>query len=168
MPYTPYTWQIGVGGATPIDKTNLDHLETQYDAAITIVRKTADQIVNNSNVVKNDDDLFFAIGANETWVVKFYLDSSTSVGADIRFDITAPALATIKTKIGYGFSTTLTASVLITAGVMNAGGGVINFSVVVINGANAGNIQLQWAQTTAEVSDTKVLEDSYIVAHQLV
>ena len=54
---------------------------------------------------------------------------------------------------------------------MGAGAGVgvmIVINAVVINGATAGNVQLQWAQNTAEVSNTKVLANSCICAVKLV
>ena len=38
---------------------------------------------------------------------------------------------------------------------------------VISNAGTAGNLQLQWAQDTAEVSDTRVITDSYILAHRL-
>jgi len=39
--------------------------------------------------------------------------------------------------------------------------------LVYIGGGAAGNIQLQWAQGFADVSDTKVLANSFIIAHKL-
>ena len=173
MPYTPYTWQIGVGGATPIDKTNLDHLETQYAEAIVSVVKTADQTVNNSVVLVNDTHLLFAIAANEVWIVKYYIAYISSNVADIKFHSTIPALAAkVAYEMGFGYLTNNSLAVIHGAAAQILFGGMnadkyAHFYEIIINGANAGNVQLQWAQVNAEVSDTKVLEGACIMAHKL-
>ena len=38
---------------------------------------------------------------------------------------------------------------------------------VIVNGATAGNVQLQWSQKIAEATDTKILANSFIMAHKL-
>jgi len=175
--YTPYTWEIGVGGGTPIDKTNLDHLETQYDAALTSIHKTADQIVNNSNVLVNDTHLLFPVGANEVWSVFLYCRVLTTAAADFKYAFAVPA----------GGSLPFTANHLF----MTWGGAFLNnilsreFAVqqqpavqatvdwvllvwgVYIGGANAGNVQFQWSQQAAEATNTTVYKDSYIIARQI-
>lgn len=37
----------------------------------------------------------------------------------------------------------------------------------VVNSTNAGNVQLQWAQNTADASDTKVKAGSWLVAYKM-
>lgn len=204
------------GGVPPIDKDNLDHLETQYDESTTdltahktnavapgvhrwtanklllgagaaanptevdwvnglIVRKTADEIVNNSIVLQNDDELLFAMGANEVWEVTLLL---------INYSPSAVPLMSLGTSLPVG--ATLHGVVLyqnaagtdqVNTGIIEGAIGTIyavnsircrfSLKAVVINGANAGNFQLQWAQGVATVENTTMKANSCLIAHKL-
>jgi hypothetical protein len=140
----------GGGGATP-------------------VVKTADETVNNSAVLQNDDELLLAVGANEDWVIDLYLIIETTGVADFKWAFTVPTGGVIKGVLA--FASTIvefdaTAAKLVLFGFDTAGAGYW-VRLRYIGGANAGNIQLQWAQNTAQASDTKVLEGSYILCHEL-
>ena len=142
-------------------------LTHNIDPRIRIVRKTADEIVNNSNVVQNDNELFLPILANQIWVVKFALLCISDGAADWRFGVTGPALATgafnTKGRIGGLFDA-------LNGQVSGNSVGTIELEVIevlVVNGANAGNIQLQWAQSVAHVSDTTIYEGSGLLATRL-
>ena len=59
------TWTEGKlkrGAGDGVDPTEID-----VPAAATTVYKTADEIVNNSTTLQNDDHLLLALGANEVW-----------------------------------------------------------------------------------------------------
>jgi len=126
------------------------------------ILKAADQIVNNSTVLVDDTHFQFAIAANEVWLLEYDLLTVTHTTSDIKFDHDVPALCT-----GYhgGISTAAATwwSTAIGAGAPVAYGTATTHSllrVIVINGANAGNCKLQWAQGTTQVFDTKVLQNS--------
>ncbi len=54
------------------------------------VTKTANQTVNNSAVLQNDNELLFTIGANETWVFNIDFSAISQTTPDIKFAMTAP------------------------------------------------------------------------------
>ncbi len=140
-------------------------------AAITRVRKASDETVNNSTVLINDAALKFAVGANAVWAFTILVYQSSSAVADFKCALTSPAGATVvATAIGLATDGTNSINLYnLPAGLAFMGGaGAINPVIhgIIINGANAGNLQLQWAQSTAEVSDTKVLANSCIIAHE--
>ena len=49
--------------------------------------------VNNSTALQDDDDLTFAIAANETWHVRMPLIVTTNTAADFKLMIDVPAAA---------------------------------------------------------------------------
>ncbi|MBU2051451.1 MAG: hypothetical protein KKH61_21080 [Gammaproteobacteria bacterium] len=179
MPYTKHNW---VSGET-ITEALMDHLETQYDEAIRSVLKPADETVNNSAVLQDDDDLKLALLANEKWLVDLFLMFTGDAAADLKIQFTAPAGAVVYwghigsgSQLGvktWGFGDTgntpflyLLADVspMGTAGASVSGA---RLTALVINGANAGDFQLQWAQNSATVADTKMLAGSCLIAHKL-
>lgn len=146
---------------------------------IELVRKTVDEIVNNSTTLQNDDVLKVALAANEAASFLFQIFSESSAVADIQYAITVPAGATLiwSKASGVGVSptggvqpfTTITASGTAQADV-GAGAGdkrAVTIIGTVVNGATAGDLQLQWAQNTAEVSDTKVFANSILLAFRV-
>lgn len=136
------------------------------------VRKTSDETVNNSAALQNDDDLLMALAANEVWAFEAYLIYTTPATPDIKFAFTVPAGATLQ----WGTVAYDSAGVLVQVDVSASGTSKdfvdgTSYSIfiqgVVLNGANAGNLQLQWAQNTMNASNTKVLTGSYLIGHQL-
>ncbi len=157
-------------------------LELGFPAAARyIVRKTADQTVNNSNTLQNDDELFLAIGANEIWELELTLLLKASSGdSDFKLKFAYPVGCTIRWGSvghettwpwnGVGTGSAPTAIFVETDsaqfGSMNGETGLI-LRAIVVNGANAGDIQLQWAQNTGTAEDNKVLKNSYLIANRL-
>ena len=136
----------------------------------TFVRKTADEIVNNSTTLQNDDALLAALAANEVVAFQCAIHLTSGVTPDIKVAFTVPSGATLRwgmvgnadpsinqTSVGASGTGILAQ----TAGV--ALPGHILLSGTVVNGANAGNLQLQWAQNTADASDTTVLANSWLL-----
>jgi len=142
----------------------------------TVVRKTADETVNNSAVLQADDELFIAIGANEIWLLQFYLlQKSVSTASDINFGFIYPANCKIYWgPLGYwnGVDTSSSpATCRIESDGSNRGCAnstqVLCYIALVVNGANAGTVTLRWAQNTATAEDTKILANSCLIAHKL-
>ena len=150
----------------------------------TIVVKTADQTVNNSAVLVNDNHLFKAIGANEIWLLDLYLlQKSVSVDSDFKAGWSYPVGCLIYWGVprfqatnvmgvwscGKAAASTIgiyretntqdIASNNITTG--------LHLIAIVVNGANAGNVNFMWAQNVAIVENTKVLANSVLTAQQL-
>jgi len=144
--------------------------------AVTLVRKAVDEVVNNSDVLQDDDELKFDIGANEDWEAVFILlNISVSDTPNMAVGFTVPGGATFYCYIitmatgGTGFVManlpragiphTIDAETTIT---LNA---IIR--IIVVNGATPGVVQLQWAQGSATAEDTTMKENSLLMAHKL-
>lgn len=136
--------------------------------ALTTINKTANEVVNNSTTLQNDDQLLFTVGANETWSFRFVVQANSPIAAGIKFAITAPSGATCQvafidqqtasSESGIGCaiaSTSLTGT---------GNNEVYEIVGTIVNGSTAGDVRLQWAQTTAIGSNTTVLAGSYLTA----
>jgi hypothetical protein len=125
------------------------------------VRKASDETVSNSTTVQSDDEILFPVGVNETWIFTIFLLYSTSGVADFKHQFSVPSGTA-------GRHETIGGEAAI-ASPLTTGGGASSRSItgVIRSGSTAGNITLQWAQNTAEVSDTKVLADSVLTAHRV-
>jgi uncharacterized membrane protein len=147
---------------------------TAGESAVEIVYKSAGETVNNSITLQNDDDLLFAVGANEKWHFFLYLIYTSSAVADFKFAFTVPATGALQ-RITAGLVGALTGETGVlteqdgTAVLTLAGAGAYRVLLAWYrySGGNAGNIQLQWAQDTQEVSDTIVSNGSHIIAFKL-
>lgn len=147
-------------------------------ASSTTAYKTADETVNASTVLQNDDHLALTVAANEVWRVQLQL-LLNAVGdntPDWKFGWTLPAAATFywalpdTTAWGSTDATPnpaqLSTTGTLTAASKNAPHGVLIFGTY-IGGANAGTLQFQWAQNTSTASDSKLLIGSCLVATKL-
>jgi hypothetical protein len=146
----------------------------------TIVRKTADEIVNNSITLQNDDHLLLAVAANEIWLVELHLlFISASINSDWKFGWAYPSGCSvywgpfIKTPTYWHTSVTTNAPEVLlkeTDTISRGSDAVIAgaiFHAIVINGATAGTLNFRWCQNTATVEDTKVLANSCLIAYKL-
>jgi len=142
-----------------------------------IVPKTADETMNNDIGLQNDDHLFFAVLANTVWVITFLLRSTDAAGASLRVACTLPAAGAMY----WVRSGDIAALAAATDGMtpvdatvalrLNNGGAPEKWHYLYclyIGGGNAGTVQLQWAQFTAQVGNTVLLQNSYLIAHEVV
>ena len=142
---------------------------------VRVIRKTADQtLTQNTTVLQDVTDLVFPIAVNEVWEITLYLLYTSGVAPDLHMRVTLPAGGEA-VFVCINKSTTLVHNVyLMEEGLTFAMGGegaaVRNFSLwkgVITNGGLAGNVQIEAAQDTADLSDTVVLENSCIIARRL-
>lgn len=135
--------------------------------------KTSAQTVNNSTVLVSDSQLFVTVAANTSYVFtgRFLYTSSTT--PDIKFGFTYPVLATATYTL-YGIAAggaTLGAFHQTETSVGALEGGTTIACTMTGSwtiGANAGTVQLQWAQNTANASNTQVLAGSFLELVQVV
>lgn len=144
---------------------------------VVMAYKSADETVNNSAAMQDDDHLSFAIAANEVWAFDIYLqvDNTASVTPRFKFQMTVPASATGSLRASgdntgavdgsttgansatatgvIAFTATITAGIVITG--------------VIINSSTAGTVHLQWAQNTAAAFNTIVKKGSWLRATKL-
>jgi hypothetical protein len=125
-----------------------------------IARKTADQSVTSSTVMVNDNHLALTVAANEVWLCQFFLLYQAGTTGDIKIGFTYPtageiafdtawpaAGGTIAEQTWYDTSSP-------TPEVSGFGDGanrhVWPIFGVYTNGANAGTLQLTFAQQTSD------------------
>jgi len=141
------------------------------------IYKTADETVNNSAALQNDDHLLFAVNANEEWIFKIALFiTAVNMAADLQLDLTCPAAGVV--RFGQDDAAMSTGGVT-TAGIWAVGGGTLQFGAAMadnmivkvtghyLGGANAGNVQLRWAQAAAHASDLTVARGSFLQAWRI-
>ncbi len=140
------------------------------------IRKDADETVNNSNVLQNDDHFVFALAANEVWAFFGMLRARVCAASDIKFTFTAPVGASggfLDASAFYSaFPNSILAETAFATTRTNMPVGDIDGHIfvwgIVINGGNAGNLQFQWAQDSAVAENTTIKVDSYLELTRLV
>lgn len=146
---------------------------TGYEAVglFTPIRKTNTQTVNNSATLVDDSVLKIPIGKNEVLRFAFTIFYNSNTTADFKFTFVGPSGATGRIAVG---ARTLTdgsiggGGAFALAGAVTCGGLGFEASIVgtvtIANGTTPGNVQLQWAQNTADASNTTVLANSNLSA----
>lgn len=142
-----------------------------------IVRKSANEVVNNSSTLQDDDHLLLALAASEVWRFECNLFYDSGTTPDIKFAFTFPAGATLY-WVNYGDDATgtnstgnavITASAAVRHSFGNGVGSVRHMLImgVIANDTTPGNLQLQWAQNTLNASDTTLRANSTLMAWKL-
>jgi hypothetical protein len=134
--------------------------------------KTANEIQNNvvnpTATLQADDQLFFPVGANETWNYRFVLQISGNATPDIKFSVTAPTGATCVTGVSEAENAMAIGNLGcgVSSGIVPMSTATDVFEVVgsVTNGSTAGNLTLNWAQNTANAANVTVLAGSFVEA----
>lgn len=150
----------------------------------TIIRKTADETVNNSSTLQDDDELFLPVAENEIWLAQwFLLLNAASDTPDYKFGMSGPTGATMRWGVGstqstsgvaFSWFSTATGSPLGLAAIsdtLTTGGTTVVSGIflpaIIVVGGTAGDVKLRWAQNTPTAVNTKVLTNSCLIAHQL-
>lgn len=152
------------------------------------VVKTADETVNNSSTLQNDDELLFSADANKLYHVKVGLIVRTRPGAsanDMKISFSVPSgtsgyygsLAqdwSVKTGISpsLGASITSVANQGITATmVINTSDNITQafciIEALIVIGKTAGTVNFQWAQNVAGARNLTVKANSFLIAELL-
>lgn len=138
----------------------------------TLVKKTANQVINNSDVLTADSELKIPCAANKTYAFKGFIYCASSPTPDLKFSFSIPAAASIigvhDALIGAsGTATNVVGSVDLTIPVIltTSSSSVtveIGIKGLITIGATAGDVVFQWAQNTATVSDSVVYKGSHL------
>ena len=142
-----------------------------------IVRKPSDESVTSSTALQDDNHLILPVLANEVWKLNLEVIYSASTTGDFKFGFTFPTggrldvqmlgLQSAVVHLG-GFSVTTSPS-----GTDNFDGlgSTAHFPLpiwgIYTNGANAGNLTLQWAQQASDATATTVYANSTLWAVKL-
>lgn len=135
----------------------------------TTVRKTLDETVNNSAALQNDDELFLPLTASAYYVVHARFLYNGNSTADFKLGWTFPTGTTMSyTLLGVYVATPTvfsTSEFIQTSNPALEGAGADRTAIMwgtVSVSTTAGTLQCQWAQNTANASDTKMRVDSYL------
>ena len=136
---------------------------------IVVVRKTSDEIVNNSTVLQNDDELFLPVGANEIWIVNVFLVVWIYLASNFKLQWAVPAAGDFAFRYGQDDMAKLVkVHDAPQTYIVNVNGDfAISMTGRYVGGVNAGNLQLQWAQDSAVAENTIVRGHSFIKAHRM-
>lgn len=141
------------------------------------VVKADDEVVNNSNTLQDDDELFFPVLAEEVWDVEAIIIYDAGTAADFKWDFSVPG-----TEVGLGVAHRLQVAAAGTgddliddadtggSGVGGLGVGTqtaMHIRILITVGAEDGNIQFRWAQNTTTANDTTVHAGSYLRAQKV-
>ena len=172
------TWYAGAAGAPALlpAGTSGYFLKTQGAGAnpiwasvpVKVVRKTANETVNNSSALQNDDDLLWAVLANEVWAFYLYIRHASGVTPDIKFGWAYPVGTTMSWIQGSpGTSLVEMTETSVDNLTTNGTEQIVIYQGLVVVGGTAGNINLKWAQNLANASNTIVRANSYLILRQL-
>jgi hypothetical protein len=130
----------------------------------------ANQVVNNSATLVDIPQLKINVDAYERIMFRFNVFYNTAAAADFKYQVSIPGSPTLYRQLTEGMApddtavdlaiATSSAAVSLT-GAANANG-YVRITGVLQNGANAGQLKLQFAQDTANASDTTVYAGSFL------
>lgn len=146
----------------------------------TKVVKSADETVTN-NTLQDDNELLFAIGASQTWVWECWVSAmgnAAGVTSDFKFAWTWPSSPTrakwsmingADTSAAWDFTRQNTQTVSGTAVAVAGNTVAVGYLMkgVIVNGANAGNVVLQWAQNSTNATGSTIEAGSFLVAQRV-
>lgn len=149
---------------------------SDFDVFGVTIFKTATESVTSSTTLQNDDQLFFAVVANARYTFDGIITYDGAAAGDLKVAFTYPALATFEwsnygnTGPAAGTSVTDLNTVIQTndARSLNAlptpspPGLSFRPGGYLITGANAGTLQMQWAQDTSSATATRVRTGSWL------
>lgn len=143
------------------------------------VRKNAATSRQSTVAPSDDPDLFFPVLANKTYEFEFYLVFTTgSSTIDAKVALTFPAAALVTwgvlaldpAAVANSIGNVQASALHSVASGSNIQVGVSSGSTSVLikgtikNGANAGNVKLQWSQVTSTATDMTLSEGSQVEA----
>lgn len=138
-----------------------------------VVRKTADETVTSSTVLQDDDELRYALLANDVVAFEAVLFVVSTSTGDFKAAFTVPAGATLLWSFTASFDTASGDLDQPSAAITASGGSqvfelssanttLLTIKGMVVNGGTAGNLQLQWAQSSSTANPTTVKANSYL------
>jgi hypothetical protein len=136
--------------------------------------KTTDNTVNNNATLANDAQLTLPVEANTTYTLEMYVDYSSATAADAKIGLVVPASATWSVAPN-GMLTTVAATSgsvetapSVTAGNLQFGGNGAGVHLTanpvgwLKTAGTAGNVVVQFAQATANASNTLLYTGTWI------
>jgi hypothetical protein len=145
---------------------------TQIDSVSQVIKKTADQSVTNSTTLVDDNQLFYPLQVGTSYYFEALIEFTATAGGDIQLAFTIPTAATLR----WGPANSIKidpAGAIVVEGQTTTSGTAVSFGYAtggtrqqilikgyVACGAIAGNLQLQFAQDTADAGPTTIRNGS--------
>jgi len=132
-------------------------------------RSTADLTKNASTAFSDVTGVSFTVGASETWAWLCLVHGISSVAAQFKFTFTGPAAPTA-VRFGLVSQTGVAAATSQAAfgSAVNCAGTTVDIGLhlfgLLRNGANAGTVQMQFAQQNSDATNSKVYAESSVIA----
>lgn len=137
-------------------------------------RKTSDQTVNNNATFQNDNALFVSVAANAVYDCHLHFIFNSGATPSLKTQFTAPVGATMTNWTfllpnGSGVAVESIASPAAGVAGITCNGTDLpgEYLGLLVMGANAGTFQLQWAQNTANASNTILRAGSFLSMRQV-
>lgn len=141
----------------------------------TTIRKTSNETVTSSTTLQNDNELVYAMAANTNYHFEISILYTGATAGDIKFSIVVPSGGDLWASglIPSGGTVSLfgpmaaSGSVVSSVDALGATNPTMIFiRGVVMNGSNAGDLQLQWAQGASSGTATTIYAGSYMKVWQ--
>lgn len=182
---------IGVATLTGLAKGNgtsaftaatagTDYVAPLGVGSVLVVPKTSNEPITSSAALQNDDELLFAMGTSQTWLVELTLLPISTVNntGNIKLFFTLPTSGAVLSWGGLGNLTSIGGSndmtsvrnygevgaVTATAWVVNTSQQNIYMYALVTTAGTSGNFTLQWAQNTSSLNTTTMKAGSFLKA----
>lgn len=144
----------------------------QLEALVPIIkRKVADETVNNSSTLQNDDELAIVVAADTSYRLRATIRYSSGTTPDFKWAWSYPTGLTMVYSAICQVTTVAFAELIESSGGAVDGAGAnesLFFDGTVVVSSTAGTLQFRWAQNTANPSDTIVRAGSYLELQQIV
>lgn len=175
-PAAPYTGQLIYETDTKLQR--FWNGSKWFDISERFVRKGTTESVTSSAVLQDDNELFLAMEVNSRYDLELFLRYEAVAAGDLKFKFTGPAgftfqsilhrLSSAATSItDDSVSYTDESNTPIPGGLGAGSEQAVMLKGTVLCSGTAGNLQLQWAQNTADATATKVILGSYLKFKQL-
>lgn len=125
--------------------------------AVIVATKTADETVNNSATLQDDDHLSVSVQADAVYLVELEGVYNSGATPGFKTQLAAPAGSTAGSAIGAGGTGSGFGGVTLTTALNWGGAGAerwFRFTGKLTTAGTAGSLKLQWAQTAANASNT--------------
>lgn len=137
------------------------------------VLKGADETVNSSTTLQDDDDLVLALSASQTYAFEAFIVYNAAAAPDYKCAFTVPSGATLYWEV-----VALNSSAVLTKFTTTSSGGAVSLvgtgadialtiHGVVIVSTTAGNLQYQFAQNTSDGGNTTTKAGSWLRSQQV-
>lgn len=166
------TWEtLPTWTTKPVRSEDLDSMgDAIRELRPLFARKTSDETVNNSTTLQNDNSLLVSVVADAIYEFRLRLTVNSGTTPDFKMGWTFPTGLTMTYDLFEG-ETLGTATNVVQGPTIQTDVPLINTTGadqpwiaegLVIVDSTAGTLQLQWAQNTANASDTIVRAGSYL------